>query len=471
MSRERNLVKNTMILAIGQLSSKIFTFLLLPVYTSMLSPDDFGTIDALQTIISLVMYFVTLQIENAIFRFVLENRTDKDSQLNYVTSGFVIMVLMVMVSTGIIVGVNYFLSIPYVKLIVLVIWSQSIYLLVSNLTRGLGENLIYSIASFLVTLSSLIINIVLIAGFRYGASSILIALIFSNIMGAIYLVFKLNLWRLIKIYSFNSTNVKEMLDYSLPLIPNAISWWIANTSDRLLIIYFLGTSFNGIYAAANKIPTIYTTIFTVFNTAWTESVALAINDSDRNEYINSMINSGFKLFSFLNMGIIICVSMFFKWLVGVDYVAAYNHIFILLVAIFVNSMCSLYGGVLSGLKNTRVIGWTTVVGAIINAIINFIFINSIGLYAASISTLISYIVIYIFRLINVRKEITIKIQKMYLVQCLAMLILVAVGYFSKIILLNIIILCVLIIWGTYHNKNILLPLWFKVKNKYNIFKE
>ena len=46
MSREKNLAKNTAILAIGQLSSKIFTFLLLPVYTSLLSPDDFGTIDA-----------------------------------------------------------------------------------------------------------------------------------------------------------------------------------------------------------------------------------------------------------------------------------------------------------------------------------------------------------------------------------------------------------------------------------------
>ena len=79
MSREKKLVKNAAILAIGQLSSKVFTFLLLPIYTSLLAPDDFGTIDVLQTVISLALYFVTLQIENAVFRFVIENRTNQEN--------------------------------------------------------------------------------------------------------------------------------------------------------------------------------------------------------------------------------------------------------------------------------------------------------------------------------------------------------------------------------------------------------
>ena len=91
MSREKKLVKNTAILAIGQLSSKIFTFLLLPVYTSLLTPDDYGTIDALQTVISLALYFVTLQIENAVFRFVIENRTKEDDQISYVTSASIVL--------------------------------------------------------------------------------------------------------------------------------------------------------------------------------------------------------------------------------------------------------------------------------------------------------------------------------------------------------------------------------------------
>lgn len=465
MSREKKLVKNTAILAIGQLSSKIFTFLLLPVYTSLLTPDDYGTIDALQTVISLALYFVTLQIENAVFRFVIENRTKEDDQISYVTSASVVLLVMAGASTLIIIAINSLYAIPYVTLVTTALWAQSLYLFVSNLARGLGRNADYSIASFIVTVSSLVINIILIVGFKSGAVSILVALAFSNLIGFVYFVYRLHVWKFIRVGAVNSKKIQEMLQYSLPLIPNAISWWIANTSDRLIIIYFLGTAFNGIYAAANKIPTIYTTIFTVFNTAWTESVSLAINDSDRDEYINSMMNNGFKLFSFVNMGIIVCVSLSFRWLIGKQYEEAYNHIFILLVAIFINSMCSLLGGVLSGLKDTKVIGWTTVVGAIANALINFALIQSIGLYAASISTLVSYLIIYIFRLKAVKKVVYIKVSGEYLVQCLAMLLIVFWGYFYRKSIINVVILIALTVWGIFQNRNILFPLINSIKNK------
>ena len=465
MSREKNLVKNTAILAIGQLSSKVFTFLLLPVYTSLLAPDDFGTIDALQTVISLALYFVTLQIENAVFRFVIENRTNQEDQIGYVTSAGAVLLVMAGISTIIIGIIHSIYAIPYFALFMLALWTQSAYLLVSNLARGLGRNADYSIASFIVTVSSLTVNIALIVGLKVGAASILIALVVSNFIGFCYFLCRLRIWKLIKLSAVSSKKIREMLRYSLPLIPNAISWWVANTSDRLIIIFFLGTAFNGIYAAANKIPTIYTTIFTVFNTAWTESVSLAINDSDRDEYINSMLNNGFKLFSFVNMGIIVCVSLSFQWLIGKQYEEAYNHIFILLVAIFINSMCSLLGGVLGGLKDTKVIGWTTVVGAIVNALINFALIQSIGLYAASISTLASYLIIYIFRLKAVKKVVHIKISGEYLVQCLVILLIVSGGYFYGKTIINVVILIVLIVWGTFQNRNILFPLINSIKNK------
>ena len=465
MSREKKLVKNAAILAIGQLSSKVFTFLLLPIYTSLLAPDDFGTIDALQTVISLALYFVTLQIENAVFRFVIEDRTNQENQIGYVASAGAVLLVMAGISTVIIGIIHAFCEIPYFLLVMLALWTQSAYLFVSNLARGLGRNADYSIASFIVTVSSLAVNIVLIVGLKVGAASILIALVVSNFIGFSYFLCRLRIWKLVKLSAVSSNKIQEMLRYSLPLIPNAISWWIANTSDRLIIICFLGTAFNGIYAAANKIPTIYTTIFTVFNTAWTESVSLAINDSDRDEYINSMLNNGFKLFSFVNMGIIVCVSLSFQWLIGKQDEDAYNHIFILLVAIFINSMCSLLGGVLGGLKDTKVIGWTTVVGAIVNALINFALIQSIGLYAASISTLASYLIIYIFRMNAVKKVVSMKISTRYLGQCAAMLLLVAVGYFRRSMLVNVVILAVLVVWGVYQNRTILVPLLSSLKMK------
>lgn len=106
MSREKNLIKNTGILAIGQLSSKLFTFLLLPVYTSLLLPEDYGVVDVLQTVINLVLYVATLQIESAIFRFLIDNRDNTEIKKEYISTGLFIVVSMTGITTLIVLLVN-----------------------------------------------------------------------------------------------------------------------------------------------------------------------------------------------------------------------------------------------------------------------------------------------------------------------------------------------------------------------------
>lgn len=341
------------------------------------------------------------------------------------------------------------------SLFLLSLWALAFYFFLSNLARGLGKNTDYSIASFIVTLSSLIINIVFIVSLGKGASSILLALAGSQVFGSLYLVFRLKVWRLVSFHAFRKAKMQEMLAYSVPLIPNAISWWIANTSDRILILMFLGSAANGIYAAANKIPTIYTTLFSVFNLAWSESVSLSMKDKDHQQYINAMLNRSYKFFSFLNLGIIICMSFMFDLLVGENYAQAYSQIYILLVAIFANSMCSLLGGVLTGLKDSKATGWTTAVGAAVNFLINLCLIQKIGLYAASISTLVSYCVIFLCRYKVVCKSIKVRFSLNYSVQLAIILALVSTAYFLRNIMLSMIVLFVLVVWGCWQNQEII----------------
>ena len=75
--REKALIKNTGILALGSLSSKIFSFFLLPLYTTALSTADYGTIDVLQTVTMLVVPFASLQLSSAVFRFIIEADNEK----------------------------------------------------------------------------------------------------------------------------------------------------------------------------------------------------------------------------------------------------------------------------------------------------------------------------------------------------------------------------------------------------------
>lgn len=466
MSREKNLVKNTGILAIGQLSSKLFTFLLLPLYTSALLPEDYGTVDVLQTVMYLILYVITLQIESAIFRFIIDDRDNDERIAEYVSCGIVLVVLNLSISTVIICAINFVCSIQYLHWFVYCLWAEAIFQVFQNIARGRGHNVTYSLSSFSVTATSLVINVILILGFELGAQSILIAIILSNTIGSLVFFIRERLWHYISLKYFRKKQLMEMLRYSIPLVPNAISWWIANASDRLLIWIFLGSTVNGIYAAANKIPTIYTTIFAVYNLAWTESVSLASKDEDKEQFINSMMERSYKVLTFLILGIIVCMSLLFHLLIGDKYADSYVHIYILLVAIFINSMCSLFGAILTGFKASKIIGITTIVGAVVNFSINIVLIQVIGLYAASISTLVSYIVILCVRIRLCKKFVNVKFPLSFSVQFIIALAVVTGGYFSRSYLVNGLILIILIIWGIYNNRDIAIGVMDEVKKRF-----
>lgn len=341
--REKSLIKNTGILAIGTLASKVFSFFLLPLYTAVLTTEDYGTVDVLQTVALFAMPFVTLQLCSAVFRFIIEKKEDLE-KTTVITTGIFVESVNVILFSFVVWILNFKFNIQYCELFILNFASSALLEIVQNIIRGFGNNGTYSIMSFIMTVVSLISNVVMILFMGMKGDSILIASTIAALVAAAFGICKQKLWRYLKFSTFSLKELKKMLKYSLPLIPNAISWWIANTSDRLLIRYFIGASGNGIYAAANKIPSIYTTIFNVYNIAWIESLSRSVGDKKQDEFINSMFEKSIRLFACICIGIICCMSLFFNMLIGEAYHSAYAHVYILLIAIFFNSICSLLGG-------------------------------------------------------------------------------------------------------------------------------
>lgn len=463
-NRKKQLAKNTLILSIGTLSSKVFSFFLLPLYTNVLTTEDYGNIDVLQTIINLAVPIVTLQLSGALFRFIIDAKEDIEKGEIVSTSFFISALNILLFFMSSLIGNKLFQIEPW-GLFIFSFITTAIYLMMQNLARGFGDNITYSICSFVTVLISLILNIVLILCVGLKGESILISLIISNSVAIIIICVREKIWRYFSIRYFSWKRLGQMLNYSLPLIPNAISWWIANASDRLMISFFLGSSFNGIYAAANKIPTIYTTVYNVFNLAWTESVSRIQLDSDKEHFINEMLENSYKFFGCICLGIISCMSVFFNFLIGSDYNSAYPHVYILMLAIFVNSLCSMYGGVFTGYMKSKSIGVTTVIGAVVNIILNFVFMKKLGLYAASISTLIAYLVIFLLRVYETNKFISIKIPVHFMIRFLLALVIVTIGYFYQNIVLNLFIIFSLIVWFYFENKNLLTALLFWIKKK------
>lgn len=462
--KEKLLIKNTGILALGALSSKFVSFFLLPLYTSVLTTADYGNIDVLQTFTSFAMPFVTFQLSSAIFRFIIEKNSEIDQKV-IISTGFFIEAINIILFSICICIANYFFHIEYCLLFIIYFSTLAFLEIIQNITRGFGNNGLYSLMSFLLTIISLVFNLIMILGFGMKGDSILISSSLAYLAVSILAISKQNLWKFINIKNFSLLELKEMLKYCLPLIPNAISWWIVNTSDRLIIKIFLGAGANGIYAAANKIPTIYTSIFNVYNIVWIESLSRSIGDKKHNDFINSMFKKSIQLFGCICLGIICCMSIFFQFLIGKQYNESYFHIYILIIAIFINSICSLLGGIFTSYKSSKIIGKTTVIGSIVNILINILCIKYIGLYAASFSTLISYVVIMLIRANKVKNFLIIKWPISYIMQFSIMLIITTIGYILKIDLVNWCILIILVIWSIIVNKDLIKEILSPIVNR------
>ena len=196
-------------------------------------------------------------------------------------------------------------------------------------------------------------------------------------------------------------------------MPNTIAWWFVNVSDREIIKIWLGPDYNGIYAIAHKVPALCTVIFSVFQMAWVENAVDSINDLDKDIYYNSILKKIIPLALCAGACVIAVNRYFYKWIWDVKYLTGQYHVFILMFAVIFSFLAQFLGGILTAQKRTKANGATTIIAAAINVVFNLIFIRSIGLYAASISTLISYLFMFCSRLFLLRKEIKIKFRLQY----------------------------------------------------------
>ena len=213
---------------------------------------------------------------------------------------------------------------------------------------------------------------------------------------------RLSPWSYIDIKNYKSNTTKKMLAYSIPLVPNTISWSVINASDRLVIMNFLGASANGLYSIAYKFPNLISTFYNFFNIAWRETSAKIVRDNDINEFkkIYKMIKAAMLAVTILLIAVIRYVYPIF---INVQYQESIVYVPILAISIYYTSLSSFYGGIFSAYKETKILGTTSTYAAIINLVVDFALFKFIGIYAAAISTLASSLFLYTYRKFKMKK--------------------------------------------------------------------
>lgn len=466
MNQKTQLLKNTVIIAIGKLGTQILSFLLLPLYTAQLSQQEFGTYDFLVTLSVFLGPVITLLIEESMFRFLIDAENVKDKK--QIITATIMYVIFGMVSFTIIASIITAITHYEFGMIFIIFVISDLMIILSNcMARGMGKIKIYSIANFVLGVFTILLNILFILVFKMQATGLLLANTIANTVTAIIMLYILKVHTYVSKEEFNKFKLKQMLKYSFPLVPNNLSWAIISMADRLMLTGLVGADANGVYSIANRFPSIISTFYSFFSTAWKESAARILKDDNKTQYYNSIYKDMKNFLKAITIGLIAVMPFAFKILINSNYNDAYIYIPILTIGIYYANMSNFYGGIFTAYKNTKIMGYTTVVGAVINIGINLIFMKIFpqnGILIATMSTVISTLIVYIYRRIKLRKYI--KLKEKFNVVYWILLAITLISYYIGNMVLDVVVVLVVVVYCYLTNRNFIFGILDGAKAKF-----
>ena len=401
MDENRRLIRNTGLIALGNLGTRIVSFLLLPLYTSLLSPSEYGMIDYIVSISIFCVPFVSALMDESMFRFLIDCKTDaQQREVISLAAAAVGVGSVAFLALGI--PVMRLLRFSYAPLLCMYILASVLMVMTGALLRGIGRTDHYAVFNFATGALNIALNVMFVAVLRWGVAGMLSACVVSQALLSALALMRIRIWKFVSFRGLDGAKLREMLRYSAPLIPNKISWSIINLSDRVMLKNMVGASASGLYAVSYKFPNMMDMVYGFFYQAWKESSARARDGEDEAGFYNYIYRSVRRLMFSLVLGMTAFLPMVYGALVAPAFHESMRYVPVLLYATYFSNMSGFYGGIFTAYMNTKVMGVTTVAAALINLAVNFAAIHRFGIWAAAASTLIANVAVYLYRRVKLK---------------------------------------------------------------------
>ena len=399
----RRLISDTFIFGVGNLGSKIILFFLVPLYTQFLTTAEYGTADLVFTVAQLIIPFVSLVIFDAELRFGLSSDFDTKSVFK---SSLLVVLLGTFVTAMLIPLLGLYSTLAewkwYIFLYIVLIMIGNIEL---NYLKLIEKNRAYVAISVLHTAVMATANVIFLAIFHLGVKGYLLATILGCLITVVFAFFAGNIKSVIKNGKLDRVLLKQMLCFSTPLILNNVSWWIIQSSDKIMIESMIGVAALGVYTAATKIPSLINMIISIFSQAWGISSVKEYESSNDNNFYSSVFNSYMVIVFGVSLAINMVVKPFMSIYVSESFRESWRYVPLLLTSATFSAVASFFGSLYGALKKSVNNMRSTLIAAITNIIINYILIRFIGTWGAIIGTVSAYLVLSFYRMIDVLRFI------------------------------------------------------------------
>ncbi|KAF5039140.1 Polysaccharide biosynthesis protein [anaerobic digester metagenome] len=450
MGRYERLVGNTLVFAIGSFSSKLLVFFMLRYYTAMLTPAEFGIADRITTTSNLLMPFVMLSVNEAIIRFAMDRslkRSDVFSiGLKTVLAGFIVFCLLspVMLMIDMLA--------PYTLMIYIYVLFGMLKAICAQFIRSIGLVRLFAFDGFLATFTTIAFNILFLTVFEWGLYGYVLSVIASNIISIFFLFVVARLERYVDFTHPNPALRREMLRYSVPLIPTTMFWWIVGMSDRYMVTWFCGDTPTGMLAIAHKIPSLLTIVSAIFYQAWQIS---AVDESGQGKRTTRFYSQTYDYYSTLLFcaasGMVMLIQPITKVLYAPAYYESWRYVPFLVMAEVFSSLVTFLGSFYMVSKRNATVPLAIFVGAVTNIGLNFWLIPKYGVMGATFATLLSYLLAYAIRAVDIQRLVALElrplttavrmlllmVQGAFLIRQLPYSLVIQAGMFTLMLLVNI----------------------------------
>ncbi|MGN1480761.1 lipopolysaccharide biosynthesis protein [Porcipelethomonas sp.] len=409
MNKYKKLIGNTLIFAVGQTGAKIFSFLLVRLYTAVLMPDEYSTAELLYNTLNVLYPIITFSMADAIVRFGLDKTYD--NRKVYSSANFMLFIGIIFLACTLPIWNASELYHGYTGLLFVYCLCSCFRQLTAQYARAAGHVKLFALDGIFAVLTQFLCNVLFMVYFDLGIKGYILSFIASDIFSIIFLYITGKIYKSFRIRFIDKALIKEMLKYSLPLVPTYLLWWITSSSDRMFVIKMVSNEANGIYAAAYKLPTLLMFLTTMFYQAWQMS---SVEEKDSNE-LGLFYKNVYETYSsliFIAAGFLITFSKPVTDLLLSDekYSGAEHYTVILIVSMVFQCFCQFLSSIYSVKKKSQNSCFTALAAALTNVILNIVLIPKFGVYGAAIATALSYFICYLIRIIDTRRFVYFKLN-------------------------------------------------------------
>lgn len=374
-SNNKKLATNMFLFTLVNFVPKVFSFILVPVYTAYLSTEEYGISDLVINTASLLLPIFSLSINNAVLRFTIENKDDirpyNIGMLHSFGSSALLALGLFLTTqfTDINVGYLFFIFVIYA--------SNAISDIFLGYLRAQEEMYLITFCGVGSSIICLVSNILLIVVLRLGAYGFIISTAVGYLFNVVVILYHLRNKKVFDIHSIKCQKqlARDMYSYSIPLAVSGITWWIYSSSDRYFVSGMCGIEENGIYSVANKVPNMLQMLQNVFSQAWMFSIFSIYKTREGKEYIAKVY---YMVSYVMCLGASVLITgniLLARVLYSKEFYAAWRYVPPLLLSITFTAIGTVMGQVLIAHKETKFQAKVALFTALLNCLLNFMLIK------------------------------------------------------------------------------------------------